>query len=285
MQWRSACVLLGLAAISQGATCHPPLLPVASYMPVAPAMRPAGSVSVSAVGGGGIGRMGPRFDEPSAITSSLTGGAARVEVQPLDGVSFALSGGVISPLGSALGDLPFRGAAHGLVEARFRIATQHAAFVGAGGGVQAWAQDAKTTVCPTSPCMTRETPFASVLTPIASLHAGFGATWIRSAPADWYSNFSLGMTYGNAFVVSPPASAPTVRVVPDWQGSLLVSMGVRITLWSAPSSRVRWSLLIDAAALGRTEPLAAGVFTIGTSVDFDRALAVRDDGVRRLERD
>ncbi|MFO0560971.1 MAG: hypothetical protein U0269_23330 [Polyangiales bacterium] len=278
-------VVSGLAGISQGATCHPPIVPVAAYMPVAPAMRPAGSVTVSGVGGGALGVMGPRFEERSSLASMLFGGAGRVELHALDGVSFALSGGAVAPLGQTAGAAPFVGAAHGVFEARFRVLERHSAFVNAGGGAQMWVQNGSYVSCSTPPCPTDSTPSATVLSPIVSLNAGFGATWIQRASVDWYSNFSLGLTYGTAFIVSPPVSAPTVRTAHDVSASLLVSTGLRITLLRDARSRVRWSMLLDLAALGRTEPLAAGILTIGTSLDFDQAMPGPQPTVRRLERE
>lgn len=285
MRVRSVLVVSGLAVISQGATCHPPIVPVAAYMPVAPAMRPAGSVTVSGVGGGALGVMGPRFEERSSLASMLFGGAGRVELHALDGVSFALSGGAVAPLGQTAGAAPFVGAAHGVFEARFRVLERHSAFVNAGGGAQMWVQNGSYVSCSTPPCPTDSTPSATVLSPIVSLNAGFGATWIQRASVDWYSNFSLGLTYGTAFIVSPPVSAPTVRTAHDVSASLLVSTGLRVTLLRDARSRVRWSMLLDLAALGRTEPLAAGILTIGTSLDFDQAMPGPQPTVRRLERE
>lgn len=285
MRVRSVLVVSGLAGISQGATCHPPIVPVAAYMPVAPAMRPAGSVTVSGVGGGALGVMGPRFEERSSLASMLFGGAGRVELHALDGVSFALSGGAVAPLGQTAGAAPFVGAAHGVFEARFRVLERHSAFVNAGGGAQMWVQNGSYVSCSTPPCPTDSTPSATVLSPIVSLNAGFGATWIQRASVDWYSNFSLGLTYGTAFIVSPPVSAPTVRAAHDVSASLLVSTGLRVTLLRDARSRVRWSMLLDLAALGRTEPLAAGILTIGTSLDFDQAMPAPQPTVRRLERE
>lgn len=285
MRVRSVMVVSGLAGISQGATCHPPVVPVAAYMPVAPAMRPAGSVTVSGVGGGALGVIGPRFEERSSLAAMLFGGAGRVELHALDGVSFAFSGGAVAPLGQYSDAPPFLGAAHGVFEARFRVRERHSAFVNAGGGAQMWVQNGQYLSCTTPPCPTDSTASATVLSPIVSLNGGFGATWIQRASVDWYSNFSAGFSYGTAFIVSPPASAPTVRAVPDFSASLLVSTGLRITLLRDDRSRVRWSMLLDLAALGRTEPLAAGILTIGTSLDFDQAMPRSQPAVRRLERD
>lgn len=285
MRLRSVLGLLAYAGISQGMTCHPPIIPVAAYMPVVPMMRPTGSVTVSGVGGGGLGVIGPRFEERDSLSTTTFGGAGRVELHALDGVSFALSGGAVGPLGINGGTAPFRGAAHGVFEARFRVRERHSAFINAGGGAQMWVQDGQYAACGSLPCPTDNTPSATVLSPIVSLNGGFGATWIQGTSVDWYSNFSLGFTYGTAFVVSGPVSAPTVRAVPDFSASLLVSTGLRITIVRDARSRVRWSLLLDLAALGRTEPLAAGIFTIGTSVDFDQAMPRPQPGVQRLERE
>lgn len=285
MRLRSVFGVFAFAGSSQGMTCHPPIVPVAAYMPVAPMMRPTGSVTVSGVGGGGMGVIGPRFEERATLPATTFGGAGRVELHALDGVSYALSGGAVRLVGFDGGTAPFRGAAHGVFEARFRVRERHSAFINVGGGAQMWVQDGEYVACASLPCPTNNTPSATVLSPIASLNGGFGVTWVRVASADWYSNFSAGFTYGTAFIVSGPVSAPTVRAVPDFSASLLVSMGLRATLLRDARSRVRWSLLLDLAALGRTEPLAAGIFTIGTSVDFDQAMPRPQPGVQRLERE
>lgn len=270
---RATIGLIGFAVISQGATCHPPITPLSAMIPVAPAMLPAGSVSISAIGGGGAAAMGPRFDETRGLEAWGAGGGARVAYQPTQDFGLAASAA-----GGMFIGVPVVG--HGMLEARWRIAGQHSVFVGAGGGAQAWHQSAPEPPCSTSPCMF-DTVSVPVLSPIVSAQAGFGATWIARSSVDWYSNFVAGFTYGTSFVVSGDAARYTVRSIPDFSGSALLSTGVRVTLARVPSSRARLSLLADVAILARTEPLIGGVATLGLSLDLlGRSEVIRLEDVR-----
>lgn len=277
---RATIGLVGFAVISQGATCHPPITPLSAMIPVPPAMQPARSVSVSAVGGIAIGDMAPRFDEMSRVSGGGVGGGARVSYQPTEDFGLALSAGAAT-FDGLLAATRYSLVVHGTLEARWRVASQHSVFVGAGGGAQAWDQTGPSRRCAMTPCMDTGQIYAPVLSPIASAQVGFGATWIRRPAADWYSNVIAGFTYGTSFVVSGDATRNTVTTIPDFSGMALLSTGVRVTLARSPESRTRVSLLADVAALARTEPLIGGVATLGLLLELDgRGEVVRLDDVR-----